>query len=297
MPELPEVETIARALQTVLPTRVVCTFDVRLPKMFIHEGPEGVTRIIGAEVKKVERRGKLLLLRLSTGVTLLIHLKMTGQLIYRAKGEVKLAGGHPLPHVDGDLPSKTTHVIVTFDDGSELFFNDLRQFGYLKMVPDEDVPRVPIMARFGPEPLADDFTAEEFAALLKKRPQAKLKPLLLDQSFVAGLGNIYVDEALNLAKLHPLKRAGSLTHAQRKRLFSAIRAVLLRSLALGGTSDNTYVSIRGEKGDYLKEARVYHRTGEPCRECGTPIERLVVVGRGTHVCPKCQPKPRERKRT
>ncbi len=295
MPELPEVETIVRGLQTVLPGRCIEVFDVRLKKMFIHDGPEGKTRIIGARVIKVERRGKVILLRLSTGVTLLIHLKMTGQLIFRTKGQLKLAGGHPLPYVDGELPGKTTHAIFVFDDGSELFFNDLRQFGYLKLVPDEDVMAVPIMAKFGPEPLADDFTAADFSKRINKRPNAKLKPLLLDQTFIAGLGNIYVDEALNLAKLHPLKRAGSLTSVQRKVLFSAIRTVLLRSLELGGTSDNSYVSIRGEKGDYLKNARVYHRTGEPCLRCGTPIQRLVVAGRGTHICPVCQVKPRARR--
>ena len=233
---------------------------------------------------------------------LLIHLKMTGQLIYRepvrgmkgAAGGSKLvlAGGHPIPAVDGALPSKVTHATFTFDDGSQLFYNDLRQFGYLKLMRTADVPAVPIVATFGPEPLERGFTAKRFAELLQRRPTAKLKPLLLDQTFIAGLGNIYVDESLNLAKLHPLRRAGSLTAVQRAALYRAIKSVLRKAIKMGGTSDNTYVTIRGGRGDYLRVARVYHRTGEPCRACGTPIKRMVVAGRGTHYCPRCQRPPR-----
>lgn len=298
MPELPEVETIRRGLAEVLPGKRITKFSVSLKKMF-QPAPNVPKRLAGRSVQSAGRRGKLLMIKLDHGLTLLIHLKMTGQLIYREPvsgngnaTKLVLAGGHPIPTVDGTLPGKVTHATFTFDDGSQLFYNDLRQFGYLKLVRDEDVPFVPIVATFGPEPLERSFTEKVFAEMLKRRPAAKLKPLLLDQTFIAGLGNIYVDESLNLAKLHPLRRAGSLTAAQRRALFQAIKSTLRKAIRMGGTSDNTYVTIRGGKGDYLRVARVYHRTDEPCLACGTLIRRMVVAGRGTHYCPRCQRPPK-----
>lgn len=299
MPELPEVETIRRGLSEVLLGKTVTRFSVSLKKMY-QPAANVPKRLTGLRVESVERRGKVLMIRFDKDRTLLIHLKMTGQLLYKEpvkigrtkSSKLVLAGGHPIPTMDGTLPSKVTHATFTFDDGSQLFYNDLRQFGYLKLVRDEDLPNVPILATFGPEPLTSEFTLKTFEERLKRRPSGKLKPLLLDQTFIAGLGNIYVDESLNLAKLHPLRTAGSLTTAQRKALYEAIKKVLRDSLRAGGTSDNTYVTIRGAKGDYLTKARVYHRVGEPCRRCGTPIRRMVVAGRGTHYCPKCQRAPR-----
>lgn len=309
MPELPEVETIRRGLAEALPGTRITGLDVRLPKIYqVTEQVSGVPdvatpgypvkeipeRVIGATVKDIRRRGKLLMIGLSTDSTLLIHLKMTGQLIFQERQKVVLAGGHPVPPLamETELPNKFTHVIFSFDDGSELFYNDLRQFGYIKLVANADLPDVPLLRAFGPEPLEDGFSLAVFTERLRRRPNAKLKPLLLDQTFVAGLGNIYVDEALNLAKLHPLRTAGSLKSAQRAALHAAIRQVLQDSLNYGGTSANTYVNVRGGKGDYLNHARVYHRTGLSCRACGTLIRRLVVAGRGTHVCPRCQRPPR-----
>ncbi len=305
MPELPEVETIRRGLADALPGKRITELDVRLPKVYqVTGGPapaghnvkEVPERVVGAAVTDVRRRGKLLMIGLSSGSHLLIHLKMTGQLIFRERSKVVIAGGHPVPALATEtaLPSKLTHAIFCFDDGSELFYNDLRQFGYIKLVADQDLPDVPLLRAFGPEPLDPRFTPEAFSARLGRRPNAKLKPLLLDQTFLAGLGNIYVDEALNLAKLHPLRLAGSLTPVQRAALYAAIQKVLEDSLAYGGTSSNTYVNVRGGKGDYLVHARVYHRTGQPCRACATPIRRIVVAGRGTHVCPRCQRLPRRR---
>ena len=302
MPELPEVETIRRGLAEVLPGKRIRRFTLKLPKLFSATAPATRSGLSGATVLRVERRGKALLIGLSSGCTLVIHLKMTGQLIYReappqrgSMGRIVLAGGHPIPAIGPErmrLPGKVTHATIVFADGSRLFYNDLRQFGYLKLLPTDRVATLPFLETLGPEPLARTFTLERFAALLKRRSSAKLKPLLLDQTAIAGLGNIYVDEALNLARLHPLRTAGSLTKPQRAALHAAIRQVLRDSLRAGGTSDNTYVTIRGERGDYLRRARVYHRTGEPCRRCGSRIRRIVVVGRGTHVCPRCQPAPR-----
>ena len=293
MPELPEVETIRRGLAGVLPGKRIKAVEVRLPKSWQLAGPEGMQRIKGARVEHIERRGKALLIALSSGLTLLIHLKMTGQLIYREKRRTVLAGGHPTADIAlGQYPVKATHVILTFTDGSELFFNDQRTFGYIKPMPSEDLAQVPLLKSLGPDALERGLTFAKFSERLDRRPAAKLKPLLLDQTFVSGLGNIYVDESLNLARLHPLRTAGSLSTAQRRRLYDAIRTVLRSALRYGGTSDNTYVTVRGGKGDYLSHARVYHRTGLPCRRCGRPISRMVVAGRGTHYCPNCQKPPR-----
>lgn len=299
MPELPEVETIRRGLQEVLPGQRISSFEVRLPKVFQYEGADGMASIVGASVTGVGRRGKTLLFGLSTEMTLIIHLKMTGQLIYRGadrgKGTVVLAGGHPSADMVAAMPVKHTHATFTFQSGDNLFFNDMRQFGYIRLVPSEELDELPFMKSYGPEPLDKAFTFEEFNTRLRRRPRAKLKPLLLDQTFLAGLGNIYVDESLNLARLHPLKTTGSLNAVQRKTLYEAIINVLEAALKYGGTSDNTYVTIQGGKGDYLQHARVYHRTGLSCRECGTLIQRMVVAGRGTHYCPHCQRTPRPSK--
>jgi formamidopyrimidine-DNA glycosylase len=291
VPELPEVETIRRGLAEVLPGKAIKQFEVRLPKVFQNAGAEGLKRLLGAKVISVNRRGKLLLIELSTGMTLAIHLKMTGQLIFRENKKLVLAGGHPIPTVTGELPAKVTHAIFTFSGGSELFYNDQRQFGYIKFLPTDEVAELPLMKTFGPEPLERSFTFEKFEERLLRRPNAKLKPLLLDQTFVAGLGNIYTDESLNLAKLHPLRTVGSLNTTQRKILFKSILKILRYALKHQGTSDNTYVLIGGGKGNYRKYARVYHREGQPCRACGTPIRRTKVVGRGTYYCPKCQRPP------
>lgn len=295
MPELPEVETIRRGLHDHIVGKTIAKLTITLPKWKRLVPPAKRRYIVGAKVRSVRRRGKIVLLGLSSGYTLLIHLKMTGQLIWREHAKVVLAGGHPIPTVDGDLPSKVTHAVFTFSDGSELFFNDLRQFGYLMVVPTPSLNEIPALASLGPDPLSRAFTPPVFDELIRRRPNAELKPFLLDQTTLAGLGNIYVDEALNLAKLHPRRRTGALSRTQRKDLYQAIRTVLRKALRYGGTSDNTYVTVRGGKGDYLKYARVYHRTGEPCRQCGTLIKRLVVAGRGTHICPRCQRAPRTKR--
>ncbi|MEX2043288.1 MAG: bifunctional DNA-formamidopyrimidine glycosylase/DNA-(apurinic or apyrimidinic site) lyase [Patescibacteria group bacterium] len=310
MPELPEVETIREGLDEVLRGKRIKRFSVTLRGLFTVLKPAKRKELAGSRVTGVDRRGKALLIRLaggrgiSSGRTIVIHLKMTGQLIFRdapggrGGGRIILAGGHPIPavgngHPDGmQLPGKVTHAVFTFTDGSRLFYNDLRQFGYLKLMPTDAVEELPFIKSLGPEPLERSFSPAAFDALLRRRPKAKLKPLLLDQTVIAGLGNIYVDEALNLARLHPLRTTGSLTEAQRKELHRAIKKILRASLRAGGTSDNTYVTIRGARGDYLRRARVYHRVGEPCRRCGTAIKRVAVAGRGTHFCPRCQRPPR-----
>ena len=288
MPELPEVETIRRGLEGRLVGRTITDFEVRLAKQF-QSDPKLIPRhIIGARVVRLWRRAKLLGLELSSGYTLLIHLKMTGQLIWQDGSGRRFAGGHPIPFVEGDLPSKTTHIVFSFDDGSQLYFNDLRQFGYAKLEETSELVNHPFLKSLSPEPLSDHWRLEDLSAKLKRRPKIRIKLALLDQRVAAGIGNIYADEALFVARIHPERPAVSLDDDEIQRLHSAVREVLREALRRGGTSIQAYIDPDGQRGTYGAHAWVYRRAGEPCRECGTPIERIILGGRGSHFCPLCQ---------
>jgi formamidopyrimidine-DNA glycosylase len=273
MPELPEVETITRLLREGgegQPSLLGCTirdFDLLWPDTLAEPPPKQFRRlIIGQEFKAIDRRGKYLVFDLSEH-HLLIHLRMSGDILV---GE----GEQPL--------GKYSRLALYMENGVQLSFNDARKFGRAWLV--DDPQR--ILGKLGPEPLDESFTAEAFHQRLQAR-RRQLKPLLLDQSFLAGLGNIYVDEALHLARLHPLTIANALTRAQAGELLAAIRQVLREGIRRNGSSiDWVY---RG--GDFQNQFRAYQRTGEPCPECGTPIERTVVGQRSTHICPQCQPSP------
>jgi formamidopyrimidine-DNA glycosylase len=264
MPELPEVETIVRALRPQLIGETVLAADLRWPRtLALPSTGKFKEQIKGQAVKEVSRRAKYVNIRLAD-YNLMLHLRMSGDLSVK-NGKIK--------------PEKHDRLILTLSGGKSLIFNDTRKFGrvWLTDRPEE------VLGKLGPEPLSDEFTAKWLHENLKKR-RRQLKPLLLDQTFLAGLGNIYTDEALHLAKLHPLKESASVTARQAERLWEAIRAVLQEGIRRNGASiDWVY---RG--GDYQNHFRVYDRTGEPCPVCGTKIKRLVVGQRGTHICPKCQ---------
>jgi formamidopyrimidine-DNA glycosylase len=270
VPELPEVETVARGLQDVLAGRTIVDATAHWsPTIALSTPDEFRRRIAGRTVVSVGRRGKYVVIGLDEGF-LLVHLKMSGR----------------LQVVSADEPAdKHTHTLFDLDDGRQLRFRDVRKFGRVYLV--NDVAQV--TAGLGPEPLADDFSVSDFCQLLERR-SGRLKSLLLNQQFVAGLGNIYADEALFVAQLDPLRRADSLSPAERTHLYHAIRAVLGRAIAERGTTldDGGFVDARGEAGSYQDEVHVYGRSGEPCPNCGTTIERIVVGGRSTHYCPVCQ---------
>jgi formamidopyrimidine-DNA glycosylase len=243
---------------------------VRWPRTIACPPPDQFREAIaGRRVTSVGRRGKYVVLGLDRGF-LLIHLKMSGRLYVVPAGQ---------------SPDRHEHTVFDLDDGQQLRFRDVRKFGRVYLV--DDVEQV--TGDLGPEPLADDFTLAEFRRRLERR-SGRLKSLLLNQSFLAGLGNIYTDEALFQAGLHPLRRAGSLTPAEQERLYAAIRGVLGRAVANRGTTlgDGGYVDARGQAGQHQEQIMVYGRTGEPCLRCGAPIERLVIGGRSSHFCPCCQ---------
>lgn len=272
MPELPEVETIARGLDVQVSGERIAAI-VKLDWERMVETPDLPTfrRVLpGRHITRVGRRAKWLLCSLDAGWTLAFHLRMSGRLLVMAS----------------DTPPDThTHLVLSLHNGQSLHFHDQRKFGRVRLL---DPPGLAALdTAYGPEPLATTFRADDLAGVLAAH-RTRLKPLLLNQRVLAGLGNIYVDESLWHARLHPLQSACTLTHDDATRLHTAIRAVLERAIVSGGSTLRDYRDGYGAFGRNQEHFAVYQRTGKPCPRCGTPIERLVVAQRGTHICPTCQ---------
>lgn len=287
MPELPEVETIKRGLNKLLPNRVIVKVNFDWPKGFPNAKVDIDNFLIGAKVVKVKRRAKVLLIELSTGYSLVIHLKMTGQLVFVGARD-RWGGGHPTDSLIGKLPDKSTRITFDFEDGSHLYFNDQRKFGWVKLIPTLEVASLDFIKKLGPEPLNSQFDASQFIKRLKRKSNSRVKTAMLDQSVIAGVGNIYADEALFLAKIHPAKVIKNITDDKLKELFKSIRTVLKQSILKGGSSSRNYVNADGKRGAYLSFANVYKRDGKPCLRCGELITKIRVAGRGTHICPNEQ---------
>ncbi len=291
MPELPEVETVKRGLQKLLPGRVVKLIDFDWPKGFPNAKSDVDEFLIGAKILEVKRRAKVLLIELSTKYSLVIHLKMTGQLVFVGDAN-RWGAGHPNDSLVGKLPDKSTRVIFDFNDGSKLFFNDQRKFGWVRLIPTAEVPNIDFFKKVGPEPLSDDFTAKDFVARVRRRANTTIKAALLDQTVIAGIGNIYADEALFAVKIHPALRVRDVSDLKLKQLYKTVRNVLQLSIDKGGSSDKNYVNAEGKKGSYLSFAQVFRREGKPCPHCGHAIIKIRVAGRGTHICPHEQRLPK-----
>ena len=287
MPELPEVETVKIGLQRLLVGRVVKSIDHDWDKSFPNAKADVEQFLLGAEVAAVRRSAKVLLIELSTKYSLVIHLKMTGQLVFRGKNE-RFGAGHPSQSLVGELPDKSTRVTFEFTDGSKLFFNDQRKFGWVRLLPTAEVPMLDFFKKVGPEPLAADFTWQNMKERLLKRKNTNIKAALLDQSVIAGVGNIYADESLWGAKIHPSTLVRNLSDAKFKLLHKSLRDILELSISKGGSTDQHYVDAEGKRGKYLTFANVFRREGQPCPRCGTTIIKTRVAGRGTHLCPNCQ---------
>jgi formamidopyrimidine-DNA glycosylase len=287
MPELPEVETVRAGLARLLLDRVVVSVTHDTPKSFPNTPEDVALFLIGAGIVTVRRRAKVLLIDLSSDYTLVIHLKMTGQLVFHSP-EVHFGAGHPSASLVRELPDKSTRVELTFKDGTKLFFNDQRKFGWMRLLPTVEVPNIDFMKKVGPEPLEADFTWQLMMERLQRRKNTNIKAALLDQSVIAGVGNIYADESLWGAKIHPSTLVKNLTEANFKDLHRALVDVLTLSIEKGGSSNHTYVDAEGKKGSYMVFANVFRREGEGCPRCGTIIEKTRVAGRGTHLCPYCQ---------
>ncbi len=312
MPELPEVETVRRGLHRLIINKTIKEEVHDTPKGFPNTPADVGQFLIGAAVTDVRRRAKVLMIDLSTDYTLVIHLKMTGQLVYVGKRESlvsspesqatrdkrlatddqeRFGAGHPNDSLIGKLPDKSTRVTIEFTDGSNLFFNDQRKFGWMRLLPTVEVPNIDFMLSVGPEPLNDEFTSKVFIERIKKRANTTIKAALLDQTVLAGIGNIYADESLWGAKIHPATRVKDVPETKLKTLHNEIRFVLELAIEKGGSTDRNYVNAEGKKGSYIDFARVFRREGKDCpRHPGQAIIKTRVASRGTHTCPKCQRK-------
>lgn len=287
MPELPEVETVRRGLDKLIVGRIVKSAQaIDSPRSFPN-APNDVEHFLRhAVVTAVRRRAKVLLIELSSEYTLVTHLKMTGQLVF--VGHERFGAGHPNDSLVGKLPDRSTRVIIEFMDGSRLYFNDQRKFGWMKLFPNLEVPNIDFMKKVGPEPLEDSFTEIEFIPRMRRRNNTTVKAAILDQTVLAGVGNIYADESLWGAKIHPATRVKDVSDTQIGVLLDEIKYVMQLSIEKGGSTDRNYVNAEGKRGSYIDFARVFRQEGKECQRCGSIIEKIRVAGRGTHVCPVCQ---------
>jgi formamidopyrimidine-DNA glycosylase len=290
MPELPEVETVRVGLQRLLPKRVIKSADFDWPKSFPNSKHDVGQFLIDAKIIAVRRRAKVLIIDLSSNYSLVIHLKMTGQLVFvpKTKPDNRFGAGHPNDSLIGKLPDKSTRVTISFTDGSRLFFNDQRKFGWMRLMPTIEVPEIDFMKKVGPEPLESDFTDKLFIERLMRRKNSNIKAVLLDQTVLAGVGNIYADESLFAAKIHPISIVNAVPKTRLKALHKELIDVLTLSIEKGGSTDRNYVNAEGKKGSYIDFAKVFRREKQPCIVCGSEIKKIRVAGRGTHVCESCQ---------
>jgi formamidopyrimidine-DNA glycosylase len=304
MPELPEVETVVNELRPKLKNKKIKSVRVLMAKM-VAMGPATLSNLRkpgetvaeefsktlkGKTITGVTRRAKMIIIDFAGKYAVLVHLKMTGQLIYFGKKELdKQIRLFNIPsYKPVHLPTKSTHVIFEFTDGSKLFYNDFRQFGYLKLVTDKELLQVKELQGYGPEPLAKDFTFEKLEKLLTKRPNAKIKLWLMDPEMIAGIGNIYADEILYYAKVRPTRSIKSLKDSEKKLIFKGIKKILPDAVAHYGSSVGDFVRPSGDWGTYGLLHKVYGRAGEKCKKCGTIIKSLKFNGRTGSFCPVCQ---------
>ena len=283
MPELPEVETIRRGLAACLKGQQVKRIEVVENKSFW--GEKG--QIEGKRVKGIRRFGKALVFDFTGVRSIICHLRMTGQLIWVEQDRERFAGGHPNENFVAELPNKQSRVIIEFCSGARLFFNDQRKFGFMRVVETAAVEEDPFIQKLGKEPWQMD--ARELWEKLQKHARAAIKTVLLDQTVIAGLGNIYVDESLYFANIDPRRLAGQISLAETERILEGARTVMDKSLEAGGSTIRNYVKSDGTRGNYLDLfAEVYHREGKKCVKCGHEIAKIKLGGRGTHFCPYCQ---------
>jgi len=283
MPELPEVETLRRELGKALANKKIKSAKVLWPKTVAPLSASAFAKAMARQrkIKSVNRQAKILIIDFTDNTALSIHLKMTGQLIYK-----DIAGGHPDNQMSEKQPSKYTRLIFEFTDGSKLYFNDLRKFGWVRLVNDNQLKD--LTKHIGIEPLSKLFTDQVLIDIFKRYPNRTIKQILMDQTLIAGIGNIYADESCFLAKLLPTRKASTLKPAQIKTLREKIIAVLKLSIQKKGTSSRNYRRSDGSRGGFVPHLNVYGRSGQPCKVCDRPIQKIRHIGRGTHFCDHCQ---------
>ena len=284
MPELPEVETIRRGLDKCILNKRIKSVTILCEKSW-----RGLDKALieGQKIIEIDRRGKALLMQLENKLWLMTHLRMTGQMIF--VGDERFAAGHPDGGFTEKMPGRHTRIYFEFTDGTHLYFNDQRKFGFIKALDELGLAEDEFLKRLAPEPW--DMSEEEFWQRLQRHQNSIIKAVILDQHVIAGVGNIYADEGCYLAGLHPGTRVKAISRETADELLHGLREVMQRSIDSGGSTMKDYVRADGTRGSYLEKfAQVFRRDGEACRKCGSEILKMRVAGRGTHYCPKCQPK-------
>jgi len=281
MPELPEVEIIARKLNKLIVGKKIKEIEIFSEKSFGGES----SQIIGQKIIEVSRRAKLIVFELSLEKYLLTHLKMTGQYVYQDEMG-SIGGGHPTSDWAKNLPHKHTRVVLSFNDGSKLFFNDMRKFGWLRLHKSQEVAE--IFAKLGPDINDKNLTADYLYGKFAKR-RISIKQAMMMNKIVCGMGNIYACDSLNKAKLSPFRSASSLTKKEVAKLLQAMQAIILQAIKMGGTTfDGMYVGVDGQAGKYQNKILTYAREGKNCYNCESKIKKEKLAGRGTYFCPTCQ---------
>jgi len=282
MPELPEVETIRKDLQEKITFKQIKDVIVNISKIVKKPSlGEFITKTKGKRIKEIDRRGKYIIIHLDPEDKLIVHLGMTGLLIYPYNKNSKEI-------IKGEIKAKHNHLVFTFTDDTQLVFNDVRRFGKIFLV--SNIDEVESVAKLGVDPLEDYFTEEVFIQVLSKKKNSRIKSFLMKQEFITGLGNIYTNEVLYRSNIHPLRLISSLSKEEVRNLYQQIKLVLSDAIELRGSTvaDETYRDTDGEKGKFAKKLQVYARKGEPCIKCGHPIEVIKIEGRSTFICPQCQ---------
>ncbi|WP_125709144.1 DNA-formamidopyrimidine glycosylase [Companilactobacillus zhongbaensis] len=272
MPEMPEVETVRRGLIEQVLNKRITHVEIRYQNLITGDVDEFIETVTGAVISNIGRRAKFLLIELDNGYTIISHLRMEGK--YRVSA-------------DQNAIDKHSHAIFTLDDGQMLIYNDVRKFGRMQLWPTDKLSENKSLKKLGPEPLAADFTFENIKPRIM-RHRKDIKTVLLDQSVMGGLGNIYVDEVLWQAKIHPETKADHLTDEEIKDIIKCSNSEIDMAIKSGGSTIRTYLDANGHKGNMQDRLKVYGKEGEPCPRCGTEIVKIKVGGRGTHFCPKCQ---------
>ena len=297
MPELPEVESLRRSLKPYIIGKSIQSVIVHKPKLvsssgtvrqpLIEKKEEFEKELKGRTITGITRIAKNLLIHLDSGQVLLVHLKMTGQLVYQEKGENKALGGHPIELSETKLPNQHSHIIFELNKGT-LFYNDIRMFGYILLYPNEQsLHKSGYFDAIGIDPLDDTFTFEYLYKQINTR-KSKLKSILLSQSIVTGLGNIYADEVCFRAGILPNRLASSLTKKEIRKLYNAIQDVIPIAISMGGSSVANYIMADGSRGTYAREHKVYGKAGKPCQLCGHILQKTIINTRTTVFCQFCQ---------
>lgn len=275
MPELPEVETVIKGLRPLVRDRIITGVEIREDNMVAYPENDISTfkeNLIGSKIETVNRRGKYIIFVLDSDQNMIIHLRMTGKLLVKEVEEFR---------------DKHTHVIFKLNDGQEIRFNNVRKFGRIYLIDKDHPEQAGSLAELGPEPLSSKLSLADFKKLFKNR-RAIIKSLLLNQHFIAGIGNIYADEILFRAGIKPDRKADTLNSEEKEKIYHSMREILKKGIIYGGTSFSDYVNAFGEKGSFQEELRVHQRQGKKCPSCESKVKKIKIAGRSTYFCPQCQ---------